>query len=112
MNKTLLKGNAMTNDKQPDDFDKWWKDQALELHDNCFEHSLARSAWQAALQSPSAPVQQTARRSMQEAFESSEYYFRGESPARRAENWLIWKDAWQAALAQSPSVGLNTKNGG
>jgi hypothetical protein len=71
-----------------------------------------RAAIAAAPTPHSAPVQQTARRSMQEAFESSEYYFRGESPARRAENWLIWKDAWQAALAQSPSVGLNTKNGG
>jgi len=36
---------------------------------------------------------------VQEAFESSEHYFCGESPADRIVNWAVWKSAWQAALA-------------
>jgi hypothetical protein len=41
---------------------------------------------------------------MQEEFEKSDFYFRGEKPARRIENWLLWKAAWDAALSQPAAV--------
>ncbi|SOT39819.1 hypothetical protein [Burkholderia cenocepacia] len=37
------------------------------------------------------------RAGMQDAFERSEFYFNGESPAERASNWKIWVAAWKAA---------------
>ncbi|EEF26376.1 conserved hypothetical protein, partial [Ricinus communis] len=35
---------------------------------------------------------------MSRAFESSEFYFRGESPVQRAEAWAVWRASWNAAL--------------
>ncbi|MDN7820478.1 hypothetical protein [Burkholderia vietnamiensis] len=34
---------------------------------------------------------------MQDAFERSEFYFNGESPAERSHNWKVWVAAWKAA---------------
>ncbi|MBC8737038.1 hypothetical protein F6X40_09475 [Paraburkholderia sp. UCT31] len=34
---------------------------------------------------------------MRDAFEESAFYFNGESPVRRIEDWAVWRDAWKAA---------------
>ena len=39
------------------------------------------------------------RQRMQDAFENSDLYFKGESPETRALNWKIWVMAWKAARA-------------
>ncbi|WP_196481973.1 VRR-NUC domain-containing protein [Burkholderia vietnamiensis] len=44
-----------------------------------------------------APAPADERAAMQDAFERSEFYFNGESPAERASNWKIWVAAWKAA---------------
>jgi len=40
------------------------------------------------------------------AFEESKYYFTGESPVRRVEDWRVWIDAWNAALSASQPKAL------
>lgn len=45
-----------------------------------------------------------------EAFESSEHYFCGESPADRIVNWAVWKSAWQAALASQQQDHIGDSN--
>jgi hypothetical protein len=44
----------------------------------------------------------THRSDMQERFEQSRFYFRGESASDRAVSWEVWKTAWQAALSTEP----------
>jgi hypothetical protein len=115
MNKTLLKGNAMTNDKQPDvreAFDKWFTER--DVWPRLDFQEIFEAGWQAALQSPSALVQQSVIASydhMKAAFakwwkDSGGGPISMETNARHA-----WMNAWQAALSASPSVGLNTKKG-
>lgn len=58
---------------------------------------------------PSKPAAQPSPASlnldvMSLTFEESQFYFNGESPVRRMEDWQVWRTAWKAALAQRASL--------
>ena len=110
----------MTNDKQPDAFkDAQWQ-QAGWISSWIVRHKLSAAiaasptafgelqdhlASFAAPTPPSAPVQQGVREAFDLWWKLQDYGLRDNC----FEHSLAWS-AWQAA--RSPSVGLNTKNGG
>jgi hypothetical protein len=62
------------------------------------------------LQKPSSISNGTNLELMSRAYEDeSSFYFCGESPKRRIENWLLWKEAWYAALK---AYGVNIEKTG
>lgn len=49
-----------------------------------------------------APSPENDLDAMTDAFERSEFYFRGETPAARVIAWRIWTAAWKAHAANEP----------